>query len=102
MYLELAKSGDLKIESWRTLYDGMNPDGTPASGSIWEKRSCILSRIWPDWDKAFDPEGVKPEEYINTIYVPPTLEQFTGFWVENMARAERARVTEEREWKKGG
>lgn len=96
MWLELAKSDGLKIESWRTLYDGMNPDGTPAAGSVWEKRSQTLARIWPDWEKAFDPQGVRPDEYLSTIYVPPTLEQFTSFWVENVARAEHARVVERR------
>ncbi len=96
MYLDIHKSGGPKIDSWRTLADGMNPDGTPATGSVWEKRSQVLARIWPDWEKAFDPEGVAPEEYINTIYVPPTLSQFTGFWVENVARAKAARESGEK------
>ncbi len=96
MYLEQAKSDGVKIDSWKTLYDGMNKDGTPAPGSIWEKRSKILASIWPDWEKAFDPNGVKPEEYINTIYVPPTLEQFQNMWKENVARAEAARHSAER------
>lgn len=91
MYLELKQVGSLNVESWRTLYDGMNPDGTPAPGSVWEKRSQVLARIWPDWRKAFDPEGVRPEEYADTIYVPPTLNQFIGFWHENVARAHAAR-----------
>jgi len=95
MYLELHKAGVLEIKSWRTLADGMNPDGTPAAGSVWERRSEVLARIWPGWEKAFDPQGVAPEEYITTIYVPPTLNQFTGFWVENVARAKAARESGE-------
>ena len=93
MYLDLKQAGEIQIDSWRTIYDGMNPDGTPAPGSVWEKRSETLARIWPNWRKAFDPDGVKPEEYIDTIYVPPTLNQFLGFWSENVARAESARET---------
>ena len=92
MWLELHQIGDIDVDAWRTLYDGMNPDGAPAKGSIWEKRAYILSLIWPDWRKAFDPEGVKPEEYMKTIYVPPTLSQFTGFWHENVSRAHIART----------
>lgn len=91
IYLELKKSGRLQLDSWCTIYDGMNPDGTPATGSIWDRRNKVLERIWPDWKKAFDPEGVRPDEYINTIYVPPTLNQFIGFWEENVARAGTAR-----------
>lgn len=96
MWLDIQKSGGLEITSWKTLYEGMNPDGTPAAGSIWEKRSHVLARIWPDWVKAFDPEGVAPEDYINTCYVPPTLEQFTNFWFENIARAKAAREEAEK------
>lgn len=96
MYLELKQAGSLRVDSWRTLRDGMNPDGTPAPGSIWEKRSQVLARIWPDWRKAFEPDGVRPEEYLNTIYVPPTLNQFTGFWHENVARAHAAKEAVEK------
>lgn len=92
MWLELHQIGEVTIDSWRTLYDGMNPDGTPAKGSIWEKRAYILSLIWPDWRNAFDPDGVKPEDYMQTIYVPPTLSQFTGFWHENVSRAHTVRT----------
>ncbi|HUV04062.1 MAG TPA: hypothetical protein VMX94_03025 [Armatimonadota bacterium] len=95
-YLDLKMTGMLKVESWRTIYDGMNPDGTPVAGSIWDKRNRVLARIWPDWVKAFDPDGVRPEEYINAIYVPPTLNQFIGFWNENVARAKAAREAAER------
>ncbi|HHY97846.1 MAG TPA: hypothetical protein GX509_03790, partial [Firmicutes bacterium] len=87
----LWKQGRLGIENWNTIEEGMNPDGTPAKGSIWEKREMVLRSIWPDWAKAYDPDGLKPEEYIDTIYVPPTLKQFLGFWDENVARARRAR-----------
>jgi len=97
MYLELKQAGSLSIDSWRTLYDGMNPDGTPAPGSVWEKRSETLARIWQGWRNAFDPDGVRPEEYLNTIYVPPTLNQFTAFWHENVARARTAREAAERD-----
>ena len=92
MWLELHQCGEVEIDSWRTLYDGMNPDGTPAKGSIWEKRAYILSLIWPDWRKAFEPDGVKPEDYAKTIYVPPTLNQFIGFWHENVSRAHTVRT----------
>ncbi|NPV80364.1 MAG: hypothetical protein HPY52_08825 [Firmicutes bacterium] len=89
--LDLWKEGRLGIENWNTIEEGMNPDGTPAKGSIWERREMVLRRIWPDWAKAYDPDGLKPEEYIDSIYVPPTLKQFLGFWDENVARAKRAR-----------
>lgn len=91
MYLDLAKAGGPEIKSWKTLYDDMNADGTPVAGSIWEKRHRTLLRIWPGWANAFDPDGVKPEEYISTIYVPPTLNQFLGMWADNVARAKAAR-----------
>ena len=91
MYLDLALSCRLKIGSWKTIYNGMNPDGTPAPGSIWAKWNEVLTAIWPDWVKAFAVDGVKPEEYLSTIYVPPTLNQFLGFWDENVARAKAAR-----------
>ena len=79
------------MDSWTTIRDGMNPDGTPAPGSVWDRRSQVLARIWPDWTKAFDPDGVRPDEYLDSIYVPPTLNQFLGFWTENIARAKSAR-----------
>ncbi len=91
MYLDLAKSGGPEIKSWRTLHDDMNRDGTPVPGSIWDTRHRTLLRIWPDWVKAFEPDGVAPEDYITSIYVPPTLNQFLGFWSENVARAKAAR-----------
>ena len=91
MYLDLAKSGGPEIKSWKTLWDDMEADGAPVAGSVWDKRHQTLLRIWPDWAKAFDPEGVAPGEYITSIYVPPTLNQFLGFWAENVARAKSAR-----------
>jgi len=96
MWLDIQKAGGIEINSWKTLYEGMNPDGTPAPGSIWEKRSQVLASIWPDWVKAFAPDGVKPSEYLSTCYVPPTLEQFTKFWFENVSRAKTAREELER------
>ncbi|MDO8682809.1 MAG: hypothetical protein Q7N50_04940 [Armatimonadota bacterium] len=91
MYLDLHNSGGVKIDSWNTLVEEMNPDGTPKAGSIWEKRNQILRRIWPDWAKAYEVEGVAPDQYMSTIYVPPTLTQFIGLWEENVARAKAAR-----------
>lgn len=91
MYLDLKKAGQLKVDSWTTIRDGMNADGTPATGSVWDRRSQVLARIWPDWTKAFEPDGVRPDEYLDSIYVPPTLNQFLGFWTENIARAKSAR-----------
>lgn len=91
MYLDLHKKGGAKISSWNTLVEGMNADGTPQSGTIWDKRDKTLRRIWPDWAKASEVDGVAPEDYIDTIYVPPTLTQFIGFWEENVARAKGAR-----------
>jgi len=91
MYLDLLKSGDAKVCSWNTLFDAMNPDGTPAAGSAWDKREKTLRRIWPDWAKAYEVDGVSPDDYLNTIYVPPTLTQFIGFWDENVQRARAAR-----------
>jgi len=91
MYLDLLKSGDAKVGSWKTLFDDMNADGTPAAGSAWDKREKTLRRIWPDWANAYQVDGVSPDDYLNTIYVPPTLTQFIGFWEENVARAKAAR-----------
>ncbi|MHB0999713.1 MAG: hypothetical protein ACYC27_10755 [Armatimonadota bacterium] len=81
----------------QTIYDDMNPDGTPVSGSVWDRRSQTLARIWPGWLKAFDPNGLHPDEYLDTIYVPPTLNQFTGFWIENVSRAAMFRAVAESE-----
>ncbi len=91
MYLDLKLGGGCKVDAWKSIYDGMNEDGTPAAGSVWAKRSEVLASIWPDWVKAFMVDGVKPEDYISTIYVPPTLNQFLGFWDENVSRAKTAR-----------
>lgn len=91
MYLDLAQDGGPEVKSWKTLWDELNADGTPVAGSIWDKRHQTLLNIWPGWAKAFDPEGVKPEEYISTIYVPPTLTQFLGMWADNVSRAKAAR-----------
>ncbi len=79
----------LEIDNWKTLYDDMDADGNPVPGSIWAKRSDILSRIWPDWIKVLEVDGVKPEDYENAIYVAPTLKQFIGMWNENVARARK-------------
>ncbi len=86
MYLDLMP---LDIPNWKTLYDDMTPDGMPAPGSIWAKRHETLSRIWPDWAKVFEIDGVKPADYASAIYVGPTLKQFLGMWQENVARAAR-------------
>lgn len=91
MYLDLHNNGGAKIDSWNTLVEGMNSDGTPEAGSAWDKREKTLRRIWPDWAKAYEVEGVAPSEYLSTAYVPPTLTQFIGFWEENVARAKAAR-----------
>ena len=91
MYLDLLKQGEVKIDSWKALSDGMNADGSPKPGSIWDKRDKTLLSIWPDWAKASMPDGVAPKDYVNTIYVPPTLTQFIGFWNENVARSKAAR-----------
>ncbi len=40
--------------------------------------------------KVFEIDGVKPEDYINSIYVPPTLSQFIGMWEKNVDRARQA------------
>ncbi|HHY46658.1 MAG TPA: hypothetical protein GX506_05085 [Firmicutes bacterium] len=94
MSIDLWKKGELNITNWNTLLEGMNPDGTPAADSVWAKREEILRRIWPDWSKVYDPDGLKPEDYANMIYVQPTLKQFLGFWSENVARAQKAREQE--------
>lgn len=84
MYLDVMP---LSIDNWKTLYDDMDADGSPVPGSIWAKRHEILSRIWPDWPNVFEPDTVNPSEYESCIYVYPTLKQFTGMWMENVARA---------------
>ncbi len=87
MTIALSEGGQLNIERWETFRDGMNPDGSPVAGSIWARRHEILSRMWPDWAKAYEVGGVPPDDYLKTIYVKPTLDQFTTFWNENIARA---------------
>ncbi|MDH7600598.1 MAG: hypothetical protein QHI38_00445 [Armatimonadota bacterium] len=86
MYLDLMP---LKIENWKSLYEGMDENGYPVAGTIWAKRSEILAKIWPDWKRVFEKDGVKPEEYGSTIYVVPTLKQFINMWNENVARARK-------------
>lgn len=80
----------LEIDDWKTIYADMDTNGYPTPGSIWGKRSAILTRIWPDWAKVFESDGVAPSEYASTIYVPPTLKQFIGMWNDNIARAKAA------------
>jgi len=77
----------LEIDNWKTLYEDMDESGYPIQGSVWAARGEILVRIWPEWPRVFEADGVAPEDYANTIYVPPTLDQFIGFWKENVARA---------------
>lgn len=91
MTIELADSGQLRVEKWDTLSEGMTPDGSPAPGSVWERRDAVLRRIWPDWARAYDVAGVSPDGYLRTIYVKPTLDQFLAFWEENVTRARKAR-----------
>ena len=81
----------LEIKNWRTIYEDMGPDCYPVAGSVWAKRAETLARIWPDWAKVFDsPDGVRPSEYENAIYVQPTLKQFIGMWNTNVDRARKA------------
>jgi len=84
MYVDIMP---VQIDNWKSIYEDMDENGYPAAGSIWAKRSETLAKIWPDWNKVFEADGVAPGEYADTIYVPPTLNQFTGFWEENVARA---------------
>lgn len=91
MSIDLTKTGQPGIEKWDTLSDGMNPDGSPAPGSIWEKRHKTLLRVWPEWANAYEVDGIPPDKYRETIYIRPTLEQFIDFWNENVDRARRAR-----------
>jgi len=86
MSLDACGNADATINR-QSICEGMGHDGVPTVGSVWEQRSQVLSRIWPDWVKAFDPNGVGADEYLDTIYVPPTLRQFTEFWHENVRRA---------------
>lgn len=86
MYLDLMP---IKITNWKSLYEGMDENGYPVPGTIWAKRAEILARIWPDWKRVFEKDGVKPEEYATAIYVVPTLKQFIGMWNENVARAKK-------------
>jgi len=86
MYLDLMP---LRIENWKTLYEGMDENGYPIPGTIWAKRAEILAKIWPDWSRVFEKDGVKPEEYGTAIYVVPTLKQFIAMWNENVARARK-------------
>lgn len=86
MYLDLMP---LRIENWKTIYEGMDENGYPIPGTIWAKRAEILAKIWPDWSRVFEKDGVKPEEYGTAIYVVPTLKQFIAMWNENVARARK-------------
>jgi len=79
----------LTISNWKALYEDMDADGNPVSGSIWAKRSETLARIYPDWSKMLETDGVQPSEYETAIYVAPTLKQFIGMWNENIARAKQ-------------
>lgn len=90
------KEMPLKIKNWKTITEDMNPDGTPKAGSDWAKRHEILGKIWPEWKAVWEEDGVKPEEYAGKIYVKPTLDQFIGFWTENVARAKKAREEAEK------
>ncbi|MGB9619054.1 MAG: hypothetical protein ACPL7K_01425, partial [Armatimonadota bacterium] len=73
MYLDIMP---LEITDWKSLYQDMDANGYPVPGSIWAKRHEILSRIWPDWKRVFEKDGVQPSEYGTAIYVVPTLKQF--------------------------
>lgn len=86
MYLDIMP---LEITNWKSIYEDMDEDGYPVPGSIWAKRHEILSRIWPDWKRVFEKDGVQPSEYGTAIYVVPTLKQFIGMWNENVARAKK-------------
>jgi len=89
--LPLWQAGKLRLRKGRTIEDGMSRSGSPKPGTVWARRKKVLDEIWPDFKKAYAVGGVKPGQYVNTIYVPPTLNQFTGYWVENVARAAAAR-----------
>ena len=84
MYLDIMP---FEVTNWKTIYEGMDDDCYPAEGTIWRKRHEILKRIWPDWCSVMEVDTVKPSEYESCVYVSPTLKQFTGMWMENIARA---------------
>lgn len=84
MYMDVMP---LEISNWKTLYEDMDENGYPVKGTIWGNRADTLAKIWPDWTKVFESDGVQPSEYESTIYVPPTLKQFIGMWNDNIARA---------------
>jgi hypothetical protein len=84
MYLDLVP---LEVDNWNSIYEYMDENGNPVPGSLWAKRSEVLGRIWPDWDRAFEVGAVKPEDYAAASYLVPTLTQFLGMWNENVARA---------------
>jgi len=86
MYLDIMP---IEVRDWKSIYEDMDAGGYPVPGSIWAKRHEILSRIWPDWKRVFEKDGVQPPEYGTAIYVFPTLKQFTGTWIENVARAKK-------------
>jgi len=86
MYLDIMP---IEVTNWKTLYDDMDAKGCPIPGSIWAKRHEVLSKIWPDWVKVFEKDGVQPSEYGTAIYVVPTLKQFIGMWTENVSRAKK-------------
>lgn len=90
------KEMPLNIEKWRTITEDMNADGTPKEGTDWAKRHEILGKIWPEWKAVWEEDGVRPEDYAGKIYVKPTLDQFIGFWTENVARAKAAREEAEK------
>ncbi|MCX8053303.1 MAG: hypothetical protein N3B12_05810, partial [Armatimonadetes bacterium] len=86
MYLDIMP---LEIANWKSLYEEMDDNGYPIAGSIWARRHEVLSKIWPDWKRVFEKDGVAPSEYATAIYVVPTLKQFIGMWEENVSRAKK-------------
>lgn len=86
MYLAIMP---LEVTNWKTIYEGMGDDCYPSEGTTWRKRHEILKRIWPDWCSVTEVDTVKPEDYESCIYVQPTLKQFIGMWVDNIARAKQ-------------
>jgi hypothetical protein len=84
MYLDVMP---LEVTNWRSIHEDMDANGRPVAGSVWARRHAILSRIWPDWTRVFEKDGVQPCDYATAIYVAPTLKQFLGMWDENVARA---------------
>lgn len=87
---DLIRLLPLKIENWRSICEGMDDEGYPIRGTIWARRHDTLTKIWPDWKRVFEIDGVKPEEYADMIYVRPTLDQFIAKWNENVSRAKHA------------